>query len=40
MANHDENFRDSSGPVWFLVNLLALAWITMPVPIALLNIQW
>ena len=41
MADHDENFRDSSGPIWFIINLAALAWITMPVPIALTTIvQW
>ncbi|WP_268239406.1 hypothetical protein [Amphritea balenae] len=34
MANHDENFRDGSGPVWILINLCALAWITMPASIA------
>ncbi|WP_269814550.1 hypothetical protein [Amphritea pacifica] len=30
MANHDKNFRDSSGPVWLLINAGALAWICMP----------
>ncbi|MGB0663105.1 MAG: hypothetical protein ACPGMR_04890 [Pontibacterium sp.] len=40
MAQHDENFRDESGFGWLLINLVALAWITMPVSIALSNIQW
>ncbi len=40
MASHDENFRDSSGFGWILVNLVALAWITMPASIAVSNIQF
>ncbi|WP_261843134.1 hypothetical protein [Aliamphritea ceti] len=41
MADHDANFRDSSGPIWFVINLAAMAWITMPVPIALITIlKW
>ena len=40
MAQHDENFRDESGFGWLLINLVALAWITMPASIALSNIQW
>ncbi len=30
----NENFRDSSGFGWILINLVALAWITMPASIA------
>ena len=39
MAHHDENFRDGSGIGWILVNLVALAWITMPASIAVSNLQ-
>lgn len=35
MADHDENFRDSSGFSWIIINLIAMAWITMPASIAL-----
>ncbi|CAI8186852.1 MULTISPECIES: hypothetical protein [unclassified Marinobacterium] len=38
---HDENFRDKSGWGWIAINLVALAWITMPVSIALTQVvQW
>jgi len=40
MAHHDENFRDGSGFGWILVNLVALAWITMPASIAVSNLQF
>lgn len=30
----NENFRDSSGFSWIIINLVALAWITMPASIA------
>ncbi|MEY3038263.1 hypothetical protein [Marinobacterium sp. LSUCC0821] len=41
MAHHDENFRDGSGWGWIAINLVALAWITMPVSIALTKVvQW
>ncbi len=35
MAEHNENFRDSSGFAWIIINLAAIAWITMPASIAL-----
>jgi hypothetical protein len=41
MAHHDENFRDGSGYGWILINLVALAWVTMPVSIVLTKVvQW
>lgn len=41
MAHQDENFRDSSGWGWIVINLGALLWITMPVSIALTKVvQW
>ena len=41
MAHNDENFRDSSGIGWVIINLLALLWITMPISIALITVvQW
>jgi hypothetical protein len=40
MAHHDENFRDGSGFGWILVNLVALAWITMPASIAWSNVSF
>ncbi|WP_276469562.1 hypothetical protein [Neptunomonas concharum] len=41
MAQHDENFRDTSGFGWIVINLAALVWVTMPVSIALTQIvQW
>jgi len=41
MAHHDDNHRDDSGWGWVLINLVALAWITLPVSIALTQVvQW
>lgn len=40
MAHHEENFRDGSGFSWILINLVALAWITMPASIGWLNVQF
>ncbi len=41
MAHHDENFRDTSGYGWLLIDLVAILWITMPASIALTKIvQW
>lgn len=41
MANHDENYRDSSGVSWIVINIAALVWVTMPVSAALLTVvQW
>ncbi|SEG78181.1 MULTISPECIES: hypothetical protein [Marinobacterium] len=38
---HDENFRDSSGWGWLLINAVAMLWITMPVSIVLTKVvQW
>lgn len=34
----DENFRDSSGFAWIIINLAAIAWITMPASIGLSRI--
>ncbi|WP_255611959.1 hypothetical protein [Marinobacterium arenosum] len=34
MAHHDENFRETAGWGWIAINLVALAWITMPASIA------
>lgn len=37
----NENFRDSSGFGWIVVNLIAMAWITMPVSLVLTQVvQW
>ena len=41
MAHHDEKFRDGSGYSWIVINLIALAWVTMPVSIVLVKVvQW
>ncbi|MGB0466990.1 MAG: hypothetical protein ACPGF7_05565 [Pontibacterium sp.] len=41
MSHHDTEFRDNTGFGWVVVNLIALAWITMPVSIALTKVvQW
>lgn len=37
----DENFRDSSGFGWLLIDLIAMVWVTMPVSIVLAKVvQW
>jgi len=37
----DENFRDSSGFGWLLIDLIAMVWVTMPVSIVLTQVvQW
>ena len=38
MDHHDKNFRDKSGYRWIVINLVALAWVTMPVSIALTKV--
>lgn len=39
--SQDENFRDSSGFGWVLINLLAMVWVTMPVSLVLTQVvQW
>ena len=40
MANHDENFRDGTGFGWIIINLIAMAWVTMPLTIGLSRIQF
>ncbi|MDO6594534.1 hypothetical protein [Neptuniibacter sp. 1_MG-2023] len=35
MAEHNEDFRDSSGFSWIIINLIAMAWVTMPASIAI-----
>lgn len=41
MAHDDENFHDSSGYGWIIINIAALLWITMPVSIAFTKVvQW
>lgn len=38
---HDENFRDSSGFGWLIIDLIAMVWVTMPVSIVLTQVvQW
>ncbi len=38
---HNENFRDSTGFAWVLINLVAMVWVTMPVSIVLTKVvQW
>jgi len=34
----NENFRDSSGFAWIIINLAAIGWITMPASIAWSNV--
>lgn len=35
------NFRDSTGLGWVIIDLIALAWVTMPASIVLLKcVQW
>jgi len=31
MSDHNE--RDSTGPIWLIINLVALAYVTMPISI-------
>ncbi|MCV6590853.1 MAG: hypothetical protein OIF57_17815 [Marinobacterium sp.] len=40
MASHDENFREKAGWGWIAINLVALAWITMPASIMVSRIQF
>jgi hypothetical protein len=41
MDHHDESFRDNTGYGWIAINLVALAWVTMPVSIVLTQVvQW
>ncbi len=36
----NENFRDNSGFTWVLINLVAMAWVTMPASIAISRITF
>ena len=39
--DNTENFRDSTGLGWVLINLVAMVWVTMPVSIVLTKVvQW
>jgi len=40
MASHDENFRETAGWGWIIINLAALAWITMPASLMVSRIQF
>ncbi len=37
---HDENYRDPAGFGWIIINLLAIAWITMPASIAISRLSF
>ncbi|MGB0732197.1 MAG: hypothetical protein ACPGPF_00480 [Pontibacterium sp.] len=40
MAHHDENAGDSTGLGWIIINLVAFAWITMPLSIGVSRIAF
>ncbi|MDY6889993.1 MAG: hypothetical protein SVU24_00135 [Pseudomonadota bacterium] len=41
MTQDNEKLQDNSGFGWILINLVALAWVTMPVSIVLIKVvQW
>ncbi len=37
---HDENYRDPAGFSWIIINLIAIAWITMPASIAISRLSF
>lgn len=40
MSDHNEEFKEATGLGWVIINLIALAWVTMPVSIGLSKIIW
>jgi len=40
MASQNEEFRETAGWGWIIINLVAMAWITMPASIMVSRIQF
>ncbi len=40
MASPNEEFREKAGWGWIIINLVAMAWITMPASIMVSRIQF